>query len=109
MSRPRLYKNLKPTSISVEADILDDLLLQGINISEVCREAMYAYTLSPDEKSKYSILKPVPPHVLNRIRSTIKGGTGEPKQWVNFLRNKYDIEVTEDFLLEYCKVIRTSL
>ncbi len=54
MSRPRIYENLRATNILLESEIVDRAKEIGINISEICREALLNIINDPVLRKKYS-------------------------------------------------------
>jgi len=51
--RPRIYENLRNTTITIEADLIEKSKERGINISSVCREALITALNDPEIRKRH--------------------------------------------------------
>lgn len=72
MPKERIYDNLTPTNILIEAEILKRARLEKMNISEVCRNCILKALNDPILLKKYDKFAKVPEKIKKLVLEIIK-------------------------------------
>jgi len=70
--RPKIYEDLKNTTLSLEREIIERCKEMGINISEVCRSALLNIINDPILTKKYSKFDRIPNETKKLVLDVIR-------------------------------------
>jgi hypothetical protein len=108
MARPRIYEDLVTTSVTVDKRQLDLAKAQGINISELMRDALTLALGSstgripmPRAKSK---IRGVPVHLKNKALKFVQEDPRVAGWWANLINDRCATELQGQDLLELIPV-----
>ena len=105
--RPLEFEDLTTTSVTLERYLIEEAKKSGINISEVCREALAKAIKSPEVKRKIELrdkFKMVPKMRMRRIRRMVEQADNKIQaieKWTNWINDKFDLGITLEELQEY--------
>lgn len=105
--RPREFEDLRSVSVLIEHRVITEAQNMGLNISEICRNAVSAAVKNPEVKRIVDLrakFKQIPKERMNRIRRLL-GSAADPNSaaevWVKWIKENIGIDVTVKELLDY--------
>ena len=101
MARPRLYSNPRNTTITVDGEILTQARDMGINISQICREAIEAAVGNPETRAITKKFRGMLKMDMERVRKFVNRQPSTADHWAKFLNEKYKIAVTASDVVEF--------
>jgi len=98
--RPRVYDNLRTTNITIPTDLLKTAKDMGLNISEVCREALSnavgderRIEIHEKKKKAETLFEGVPKDVIKNLIETSRKWSNVLPRAIESVNTKYGVNI----------------